>query len=1372
MIIEKSCVLAGYLLKSFVISILLLQTFYPQDSKNLREIAEKKYSKIEHLVASSRFDIPVSVRGILAQNVDLNKKAEVDKFIELSSELFKIAPANDKFEVIKLKKDEIGMTHLKLQHLYKNIPVWGSELILHSNASNEIIEVNGQFTPGLSIDVTPAISSQSALEIALKDLGEAEYRWQNMEQEELLREVYHDKNRTWKPVPELSIAPENGDFNKGSYILVWKMTIAVDGAKMGNYEYFIDAVNGRIVNKFNSMPHATGTGISNYNGTVSFNTNLSGSTYQMYDTQRSIKTYTANQSENYPGTLLTDSDNYWNQNNAAVDVHWGIAKVYDFYLNVFQRNSFDNSGAEIRSSVQALAGGTINNASWTGSQMAFGDGDGTTFSNVTSLDVAAHEFTHAVTQNECGLIYQYESGALSESISDILGTTIEFYSTPGKANWYIGEECYTPGVPGDALRYMNNPNAGSQPDTYFGTYWYSGELDNGGVHTNSGVVNYAFYLLTIGGSGNDDFGDAFSVTGIGIEKSRAIAYRALTTYFSSNTDLLGARNGFLSAASDLYGSSGAEYKSVSDAFGAVGLGLRFIAKNSFNAGNIKIHGYTAASGSIFYATDGTSESLEAINQYYEPFNYLWNTSGVTGSISNWARLSPSGSLSPTGIYTSVYSFNASSTYNNYTYIAYLMKNYKIDVDHQTEFDGTQTDQSVTYIVEQNSGTITAPSTKTVGSRTYNFAGWAGSNGYSSSFSITPTDNASYTALYKLTNYASTSSGFGESSQKKLVRTNDGYLHKVYESMGYVWYEMSTDNGSTWTIMNNGRPLSEFEGKSPSIDNSGTGVAIVWQEKNGDYFTIRLAYHVFPGNTLYFGYVCDWHTIPYSHNSTPVIAYSGEQMLVAWNDSDHLVYNYCTASFYNNPVWYTSSYGEPISGTDANSLNPTVAVRKDGGTTVFHLAWQQGNTYSCAIKYCSVTPDAQHNLTFSSIETPSAGDAFNDNRNASISVVTDYPALVWEGRIYYGSEAGQTTAISRSSGGWGTSFNKYGSNVNSPTSYNGIVTWSEGTQNFTDKMFRWGSIKTLSTTGKYLQLSNGPDANSMYAVSLNNTSPYTFQTTPNVGSISKAAQAVNHSGRQGIIKKGNTEFYFTLADVSVDNEPVAFKQSPENVDVKSNTDFNSYLTTDQFNISDDSKISFSLSYGFIDSLASLSELKNDSELEFYVELVDVNSNEVIGSYEKIKFNNNNITSMNSKTYQLSTKGSGSRAVQLRIVSAVSFEGQYYFADILNDAEVLAKNNVEELAYTGSAVVTSYDLMQNYPNPFNPATTITYQLPKDGMVTLKIYDAIGTEVITLVNEYKPTGRYNVTFNASSLASGVYFYRLQVNDFTSSKKLILMK
>lgn len=88
------------------------------------------------------------------------------------------------------------------------------------------------------------------------------------------------------------------------------------------------------------------------------------------------------------------------------------------------------------------------------------------------------------------------------------------------------------------------------------------------------------------------------------------------------------------------------------------------------------------------------------------------------------------------------------------------------------------------------------------------------------------------------------------------------------------------------------------------------------------------------------------------------------------------------------------------------------------------------------------------------------------------------------------------------------------------------------------------------------------------------------------------------------------------------------------------------------------------------------------------------------------------------------------------------------------------------------VTDFALGQNYPNPFNPATVINYQLPVNGLVTLKVYDVLGKEVITLVNEEKPAGVYEVNFNAADFASGVYVYKLQAGDFVSSKKMILTK
>jgi hypothetical protein len=87
-------------------------------------------------------------------------------------------------------------------------------------------------------------------------------------------------------------------------------------------------------------------------------------------------------------------------------------------------------------------------------------------------------------------------------------------------------------------------------------------------------------------------------------------------------------------------------------------------------------------------------------------------------------------------------------------------------------------------------------------------------------------------------------------------------------------------------------------------------------------------------------------------------------------------------------------------------------------------------------------------------------------------------------------------------------------------------------------------------------------------------------------------------------------------------------------------------------------------------------------------------------------------------------------------------------------------------------TVYTLSQNYPNPFNPTTNIRFSIPKAGLVTMKVYNVIGQEVASLVNEYKEAGTYNVDFNGVNLTSGVYFYSISSGDFTSTKKMILMK
>jgi Zn-dependent metalloprotease len=305
-------------------------------------------------------------------------------------------------------------------------------------------------------------------------------------------------------------------------------------------------------------------------------------------------------------------------NNPALDVHWGMEKSYDFYKNILNRNSFDGLGSTIKNyinppTLQTQIGFSPNNASAVPPPyniMQYGLGDGQLFKPLVGLDVEGHEFTHLVVANNGngGLKYQAESGALNESFADIFGTCIEFYARPSTANWTIGEDIIIPAP--QYLRSISNPNSGlqPQPDTYKGSYWINTAdttNDHGGVHTNSGVQNFWFYLLCQGGSGTNDLGKSYNVTGIGISQARQLAYRNLVTYLGANATYLDAYNGSLLAAQDLYGNPSAQYTAVRQAWYAVGIGND---PNNFCSGTTNL---TATSGSF---TDGSGSSNYNNNQ--------------------------------------------------------------------------------------------------------------------------------------------------------------------------------------------------------------------------------------------------------------------------------------------------------------------------------------------------------------------------------------------------------------------------------------------------------------------------------------------------------------------------------------------------------------------------------------------------------------------------------------------------------------------------------------------------------------------------------------------------------------------------------------
>jgi len=285
---------------------------------------------------------------------------------------------------------------------------------------------------------------------------------------------------------------------------------------------------------------------------------------RQYSRGGGIATYDAKHGISYAlSTDFVDADSSFDSENskAGVSVHWALENTYDYFLNTLNRNSFDDNGSKFIA--YAHYDDNWFNAQWDGSRLRFGDGDANS-TPLVSIDIVSHELTHGVTQYTANLVYQNEYGALNESFSDVFGSAVEFSTLGLGANWFIGEGAAR-------IRSMSNPKQYGQPNTYHGNMWYYGTDDGGGVHTNSGVQNYWYYLLSEGGSGVNDKGYSYSVTGIGLDAASKISYRNLTNYLFPTSEYDDARLGSIYSARDLFGDNSPQFQSVIEAWNAVGV---------------------------------------------------------------------------------------------------------------------------------------------------------------------------------------------------------------------------------------------------------------------------------------------------------------------------------------------------------------------------------------------------------------------------------------------------------------------------------------------------------------------------------------------------------------------------------------------------------------------------------------------------------------------------------------------------------------------------------------------------------------------------------------------------------------------------------
>jgi Zn-dependent metalloprotease len=457
--------------------------------------------------------MPTFLRGNLGKVIGAPTEAGVRAALPAVLAAFRVR--NEDLKLERTMVDDLGMTHFRFSQIRNNMPVIGASLSVHIAGKGTIYAADGNVSSEASLPTAPNVATTTAESRALAETPDA---------------------KIGGPTVLLYVVSTEDH----SVHLAYQVELTGIGDNPLHDLVYIDALTGSYVTRHPLV----------------------------YDA-RNRQTYNANYSTALPGTLVR-SEGAGPTGDGVVDMTYdNVGFTYDFYWNILGRDSMNNAGMSIVNSVHYSSG--YNNAFWNGSQVAFGDGDGVTFAPFgMALDVVAHEVTHGVTQYSSNLIYQNESGALNEAVSDIMGAMCEAWAdgAVSAATWMVGEDIYTPSQPGDALRYMNDPAADGASRDYYPDR-YVGGADNGGVHWNSGIANLAFKLLVTGGT-HPRGKTSVNVTGIGANQAEHVFYRANVVYAGPSSTFSDFRAATVTAAQDLYGSAAAN--AVGTAWDAVGVG--------------------------------------------------------------------------------------------------------------------------------------------------------------------------------------------------------------------------------------------------------------------------------------------------------------------------------------------------------------------------------------------------------------------------------------------------------------------------------------------------------------------------------------------------------------------------------------------------------------------------------------------------------------------------------------------------------------------------------------------------------------------------------------------------------------------------------
>ncbi|GAA0063266.1 M4 family metallopeptidase [Clostridium sp. CTA-1] len=512
-----------------------------------------------------------SVTNIASEK--FNNFEEINQFFQQNISKFGFKKGS--LKSMKTLKDEKGKTHYHTIYEVEGIPVYYGRIVFTTEEDSTMNSINGGVDISFEND-----NWENKIKLSKSDaIAKAK---NNIKYEEL-----HDSKA------DLYL------YNfEGKPYVVYLVDLDTD---TGNWNIFVNAEDGSIVNKFNNTPTLANTrdkkltstkkintkvnksnnvvdvqgdtlkgkGKSSLNGIVDIDLTYKDGKYYLKNSNKNIYVYDINNKYiGYTKSDLLRASSLVENNSSeftddkhiiAVDTYINLGKTYDYYKDKFNRNSIDNKGMKVEAFVDYNA---VGDAAWNEefNSMFFGNGDGKNFAHMSkSLDIVGHEFSHGVTHKESNLKYENESGALSESFSDIMGVAIK-----GK-NFKLGEDSWKPNTEEAAIRDMQDPSKRGQP-AHMKDYRYMPATpmgDNGGVHVNSGITNHAAYLIADG------------IEKLGVENSKDIMaklfYTANCYEWDETTNFSKCRNDLIKVTKDLYGENSKYVQIVENAFDKVGI---------------------------------------------------------------------------------------------------------------------------------------------------------------------------------------------------------------------------------------------------------------------------------------------------------------------------------------------------------------------------------------------------------------------------------------------------------------------------------------------------------------------------------------------------------------------------------------------------------------------------------------------------------------------------------------------------------------------------------------------------------------------------------------------------------------------------------